>query len=178
MPTISLCAECYLQGYCRNLRSRAVADAELTPAFIADVRHTMQALDLGQEEWEPFLTAAYRDYPGTIVDRDGKAVWLDTSVFDGENVRTWFRDLCRTLPANAKPRLKHNVRKRFAVLATILRARHPVRAALWGVAIANDNPGSMTPPALLAAQTGCPYADSRRIAARFECQLGSSARIT
>ena len=177
MTTIALCAECYLQGYCRELRSRAVEGAELTPAFIADVRRTMCAMNLNQEAWEPFLTAAYRDYPGTIVDAGGNAIWLDTGVFGGENVRTWFRDLCRPLPANARPRIKRSVQTRFKVLATILRAIYPVETSLWGIAIANDNPRSAT-PALPAPRRGCSYADPRRIAARFERQLGQSSRKT
>lgn len=82
---VNLCGQCYLQGYCRRLTSRVVSAAEITPAFIADVRALMRSLNLGRDRWASFLTEAYRDYPGRIVDSEGREIDLDTECFDEPN---------------------------------------------------------------------------------------------
>lgn len=138
---VYLCGQCYLQGYCRRLVSFAATDADLTPAFLRDLRAYARAMQLTPDAWEQFLAAAYRDYPGRIVDRDGEESNLDTSVFDAPEIRTWFRDMCRVLPDHVCPRLRREARERYKVLASILRARDPVGTRLWSKPIANDNEG-------------------------------------
>lgn len=152
--SVSLCGQCYLQGYCRRLQSRIIADAELTPAFVRDVRAHMRGLGIGADRWASFLIEAYRDYPGRIIDAAGKEAMLDTAVLDTPNIRYWFRDLCRPLPPGVRPRLKQAARERFRVAASILRALHPVPALLWGREIANDADAAL--PVLIRAGE-CPY---------------------
>lgn len=154
MP-LSLCGECYLQSYCRRLRSRIVTADEVTPRFIRDVRGHMRGLGLTRDRWLPFLLDAYQDYPGLIVDTSGEEAYLDTSVFDHAGVSYWFRDMCRKLPPHVQPRLRREARERFIVTASILRAIHPVPARLWGKEIANDHDAAPVP--ISRSETGCPH---------------------
>lgn len=149
-----LCAQCYLQGYCRRLQSRLVEPSELTPAFVADVRAYMRAQGRSRDAWKPYLIDSYQDYPGPVV-RDGREVWLDTSVFDAANIRYWFRDLCRLVPNGVRPRLRKSVGKRFIVTVSILRALDPIAASRWGKREANDNGDAAMPPPVRVS--GCPY---------------------
>lgn len=63
-----LCAQCYLQGYCRWLRSEAVTKLDLTPAFLRDLRAYAFARGIVPDRWREYLLDAYRDYAGQIVD--------------------------------------------------------------------------------------------------------------
>lgn len=156
MSKIYLCGECYLQGVCRRLTSRIVTDEELTPAFLADVRGFMRSFDLTRDQWKPFLIDAYQNYPGRIVDRNGREAMLDTSVYDLPTIRDWFRYMCEPIPDGITPRLRREARLRFIVTATILRAIHPVPALLWGKDVANDvAPALKASP--VAARDACPY---------------------
>lgn len=154
---VQLCAECYLDGYCRRMRSRVVDPGEMTPDFIRDLRNYAARFNLRPDEWPSFLIEAYRDYPGLIVDIAGdEEVDLDTGVFDGANIRTWFRDLCRPVVPGKQVRLRRESEARYVVMASILRAIDPVGTKLWGCEIANDNPSE---PVDLALPSGrdCPY---------------------
>jgi len=156
MTTIHLCGQCYLVGYCRRLTSKVVTRGELSSAFIGDVRRFMAAMNLTRDQWLPYLDAAYRDYPGRIVDAAGIEIALDMEVFDRPSLRYWFRDLCRPIPEGVTPRLRREALGRFIVTASILRAVHPVAALLWGREIANDvAPGLMAFPP--SRQDECPY---------------------
>jgi hypothetical protein len=152
----SLCGQCYLQGFCRRLTSRAVVDCELTPTFLRNVRAHMRAKNLKPSRWKAYLTDAYQDYPGQIVDGSGQEVELDTGVYDGRNIKTWFRDMCRELPADVRPRIRRETRKRFKVTASILRAVDPVAAIVWGGEIANDE-GWPLPPSPVRSEAECSY---------------------
>jgi hypothetical protein len=154
MP-VQLCAECYLQSYCRRLISRAVEDQELTPVFIADVRAFMRSVNLTRDAWKGYLIDGYAAYPGRIVDTQSREVFLDTSVYDAAGIRYWFRDLLRPIPPGVTPRLKLSARERFRVTASILKALHPVAASLWGRIIANDDPPRNLPVAV--RKVPCPY---------------------
>lgn len=140
MP-LYLCGECILQGYCRNLRSRAVTSKELTPEFVRDLRRYAASLCITPDGWRDYLIAGYRDYAGRIVDQRGKEIALDTEVFTIKSIRYWFRDFCRPCTNGMKPRIRRESRKRIIVMASILRALDPVAAMLWGKVIANDNGG-------------------------------------
>ena len=153
MPT-PLCGECYLQGYCRRLQSRLVTDDELTPSFLRAVRTHLCGLTVTPGRMAAYLDAAYRDYPGRIVDARGDEVDLDTDFFDLPNLRYWFRDLCRELPDHVRPRLRREARARFKVVASILRAYDPLPARLWGKEVANDH-DAMAP--VLVRRGACPY---------------------
>lgn len=153
---VNLCGQCYLQGYCRRLESKAVTDAELTAAFVCDLRAHMRLLNLTRDRWASFLTEAYRDYPGIITDAHGDEIALDTCVFDHASVRYWFRDMCRPLDADTSPRVRHESRERLKVTASILRAIHPVPASLWGKTIANDERPAPCLPDYRHVRAACP----------------------
>lgn len=135
---MSLCAECYLQDYCRRLKSRVVTEDELTPLFVRDLRRHAQALAIPCGQWTDFLSDQYGRYLGQIVDGDDREVMLDMDVFERPNIRYWFRDFCKAVPDSVTPRVKRSAMQRIATMATILRAIHPVPASLWGKDIAND----------------------------------------
>lgn len=152
-----LCPQCFLQGYCRTLRARLITDEELSsPFFLSDVRSYAYRLDISCDVWPGFLTDAYRDYPGTIRNAQGRPVDLDTEVLDAPSIRYWFRDTCKPVVGNAVPRLRIEARERFRVVATILRARDPAGTRLWGVRAANDEEPQSFAPARLGT-SGCPY---------------------
>lgn len=153
---VNLCGQCYLSGFCRRLKSRAVTDAELTAAFVRDLRAHMRLLDLTRDQWASFLIEAYRDYPGIITDALGDEIALDTSVVDRATIRYWFRDMCRALDADTSPRVRHESKERLKVTASILRALHPVPASLWGKTIANDERPEPCLPDYNHVRTTCP----------------------
>lgn len=153
-----LCAQCYLTGFCRWLRSEAVAMTDLTPAFLRDLRAYAFALDIAPDRWRDFLLDAYRDYAGQIVDRDGHVVLLDTGVFDAPHIRTWFRDFaCTPLGPHVVARVRSESVERIKVMASILRALDPVTASLWGKVIANDDTTSLAYANRLSPEHDCPY---------------------
>ena len=155
---MELCAQCYLQGYCRWLRSRAVTKIDLTPAFLRDLRAYALGLNIKPDRWKDFLLDAYRDYAGLVVDRQGHVVSLDTGVFDAPHIRTWFRDFaCTPLISGVVPRLRSESVPRVIVMASILQALDPVRASLWGKVIANDDVPSLAPANPFPAERDCPY---------------------
>lgn len=153
---MALCPECYLQSYCRRLKSRVVTDDELTPAFVRDLRRHAHALAIPCGRWPDFLSDQYGDYIGQIVDTDGQEVMLDMDVFERPNIRYWFRDFCKAVPADITPRVKRSVAMRIATMATILRAIHPVPASLWGKDIANDERPAPFLPDRERARYVCP----------------------
>ena len=153
-----LCAQCYLQGYCRWLRSKAVTRVELTPTFLRDLRAYAFALTIKPDHWKDFLLDSYCDYAGQIVDANGHVVLLDTGVFDGVHIRTWFRDFaCTPLGPHVVSRVRPESVERIKVMASILRALDPVRPSLWGKAVANDDTPSLAPANQLPPEQECPY---------------------
>jgi hypothetical protein len=154
---MELCLSCYTQGYCRRLFARIVSDAELKDRnFVCDVRAHASKMKILPDQWRSFLIDTYRDYPGTILDEEGKAMWLKMSVFDDPNIRYWFRDtLCIPCRPGVIPRMREESVERMRVTATILRAIDPVGASLWGLRPANDEMPPDFPTMRLAAD--CPY---------------------
>lgn len=145
---MSLCAECYLQGFCRRLQSRVVTLDELTPQFLTGFRAYVRSKGISRDQWIGWLDAAYRDYPGRIVDAQGHEVSLDMSVFDRPHIRDWFRDLLKRPVAGIQPRLRREAVPRYIAMASILRAVDPVPAMLWGKDIANDEDAVLPMPAI------------------------------
>lgn len=162
MPAFPLCTPCLGLGYCRQLRTRLVDDAQLSsPAFIRDVRAYAHALKIGRDSWLSWLEDAYRDYPGLIVNAAGEPVFLDLSVFETASIRYWFRDFaCTSCPSDAIPHVNGEAWERVRVFATLLRAVDPSGTAMWGVRPANDNapPPSPWRPDLAA----CPHRERAR----------------
>ena len=77
-----LCPSCYLTGYCREKTTYAVAEEELTPAFLADARNfafeISRERDLSAGQWPDFLVDGLRDYPGLILDpKTGREMMLE-----------------------------------------------------------------------------------------------------
>lgn len=171
---VQLCPECYLQGYCRRLRSRIITDAELSnPAFIRDLRAYAAELRVSCDRWLDYLLDAYRDYPGLIVDGLGREGVLNTEVFDEPSIRYWFRDFAGTpCQPDIVPRVRREAWERVRALATILRAVDPVAASRWGIRAANDGPdiAGRTPSG--GRRDGCPYTDP----GRFRSLIGYGGR--
>lgn len=155
---MELCAQCYLSGFCRWLRSEAVTTTDLSPSFLRDLRAHAFALRIAPERWKDFLLDAYRDYAGQIVDAQGQVVLLDTGVFDPPHIRTWFRDFaCTPLASSVAPRVRPESASRIIVMASILRALDPVKASLWGKTIANDELPSLANANQFPVERDCPY---------------------
>ena len=136
-----LCPACRLDGYCSRLVTQIVTDDELNnPEFVRDVRALAYTLYVEPIDWLDYLDALYQDYRGWISDGSSEEVFLDMEEFDRSYIEDWFERFCCTpCPANVTPRVQERSQERVRIVATILRARFPERAMLWGVRAANDN---------------------------------------
>jgi hypothetical protein len=135
-----LCLNCLRHGYCCKSTTLIVSVNDLTPAFIQDVRTFSFSLNLTRDAWREKLVDWLRDYRGAIVTKKGNPIHLNTSVFETESIRDWFRDTCCTLPTpNGAHYVRVEAQPRFIVMATILRATFPTESLMWGVRAANDN---------------------------------------
>ena len=136
-----LCFDCSFNGYCRKRETKEETTEELrSGGFVRQVRQTALDLNIESANWHEALCDMYRDYPGRIVNASGEEVFLDMEVFETPNIRTWFRDFCcRPCPDSTSPRIRQESQERVRVLATILRASFPVKAATWDMKTANDN---------------------------------------
>jgi hypothetical protein len=54
-------------------------------------------------------------------------------------IRYWFRDFCRVVERDVIPHVRCEAWERVRILASILRARDPDAARMWGLRAANDN---------------------------------------
>jgi len=136
------CSKCIAVGYCIRVTAKLVSDRELdNPAFIRDLRSYTSNLPVTYRQWRDYIVNEYRDYGGWIAGHYGGETFLDMDVFETPNIDYWFRSFCCTPCADdTTPRLRNEVRERVRVLATILRARNPQVAMLWGrMDAANDN---------------------------------------
>ena len=161
---MTLCASCFMVGYCKRLNASVVTDDELQQVgFVNDLLAYAQNLRLKPSDWRPYLTKAYADYQGRILDANGEEEFLNMGLFEVEDdilfaandvahaakqvtiannaIRDWFDYwLC-----NPTPRQHVNfsayTRERLRVVGTILRAIAPEEAQFWGLAgkAANDN---------------------------------------
>ncbi len=135
------CTDCISLGFCHRIQARLVTDRELTPAFIRDLRDFTAALPVNFRQFRDYLYNEYRDFPGRVIGAGGKETFLDMEVFEVPNIEYWFRDFaCSPCPAHVTPHVRKEARERVRVMATILRARNPKAAMLWGrMDAANDN---------------------------------------
>ena len=164
-----LCPECFLAAYCRRLASRLVSDAELAnPDFVRDVRAYAAGLKGGADRWAGSLIDAYCDYPGTIVDADGREAVLDLSVFDKPGIRYWFRDFCKAVPPGTTPCVRSTRSARScgasAPPMTANSSARPSRA-------------SMRPVARILAPAGAGRSSSLAAVGRYACSYGKSKKL-
>lgn len=126
-----------------------ISDRELSDtAFIRSVRSHAFDLRIPNRQWPDALSNFLRDYHGDIVDALGRIVELDMSHLESpEGQETdeapyarWYQDFCNTpCPPNVTPFVRKEAWERVRIIATLLRATYPVRAATWGNIPANDN---------------------------------------
>lgn len=135
------CPICPCRDYCRQRRTEIVTDTQLDDAeFIRDLRAHTSSLNVNDEGWRDYLTDCYRDYRGWISDRDGNEVFLDMDELERPSIREWFRDFCcRPCPDHVTPHVRKEAWERVRIVATIMKAKFPAEAIMWGVRAANDN---------------------------------------
>ena len=135
-----LCGQCLLLGYCRRLRSYKVTETEIdTRQFVLNLKRHARDRNVSFGAWLDYLSQLYGDYPGRIVDPQGRETMLDMSVFEKPSIKYWFRDFIGKAPAPIMfDHLRTESRPRVIILGTVLRAWQPVKASLWGKRIAND----------------------------------------
>ena len=161
---MTLCASCFMVGYCSKLNALVVTDDELQNLdFVNDVLNYAQNLKLSPSDWRPYLTRAYADYQGRILGTHGQEEYLDMELFEVRDeilfasmdvkhasrqvtisnnaIRDWFDYwLCHSNPRQ-HTNFSTITRERLRVVATILRAQNPQDAQFWGLKgkVANDN---------------------------------------
>ena len=151
---MSICPFCPFSASCKR-GVRLVSDKELSSGeFVRDVRNF--AADLGERpaEWLDYVLELLALLDGCIVDGRGQPAYLSTEIFlptdqeidDGVGavieyrMRNWFEETFATpVPESVTPHVRIEAKERFRIVATILRARFPAQAAMWGVRAANDN---------------------------------------
>lgn len=136
----ALCFNCISQGYCKNEVARLVTDAEIANQhWVRDIRLFAATFSIQPCDWAEYLTNLYRDYLGWIIDPTGSETFLNLDPLFEQNARFFFRDFCRAPNPKANCFVRPQSWERVRVLATILRARFPAEAQMWGVRAANDN---------------------------------------
>lgn len=150
------CENCLGNRYCIMRFCMVVNDAELSsPAFLRSVRADTSQLALYPGDMVEWLSDQYCKTKLTVIDGDGRAVYLDTSVFEAtddeidagkaklvaERMRSWFDDSFLALvPDGVVPRLRREAWERFRVATTIYACVYPLKARRWPRIIpANDN---------------------------------------
>lgn len=140
--TSVLCYRCASYGYCAQYNVPVVTDAELAnSAFLRDVKATAFDLNIKASDWLESVYSFYRDCLARLFDpKSGAEVFLDMEEFEVPHIREWFRDWVCTPVADDNQLYAHpSSKERVRALATILRARFPEKALMWGVRSANDN---------------------------------------
>lgn len=136
-----LCRECQFRGYCRKLRCPIATDLEIADdRFIRAVRSHAFDLHIPNRQWPDTLGNWLRDYPGQFVDSLGQVRELHLSALeypegkenDDPPYARWYGVFCNTrcLPGRL-PRIRKEAWERVRIVATLLRAKHPVRASHW-----------------------------------------------
>lgn len=135
-----LCVNCTNNGFCMNQSISIVCNEKLNdPVYLTDLKDFARSLSVSDSHWQDHVADLYRDYSGWIRGVDGEEVFLDMAEFERPNIREWFRDFLRPIQAGTTPRVRREARERVRILATILSARYPFDAMLWGLEIANSN---------------------------------------
>ncbi|GFE65548.1 hypothetical protein [Litoreibacter roseus] len=143
------CELCNLLGYCSRIRTRIATDAELSnPEFICSVRWMAYHENIPRRAWPDHLADILRDYKGVFVDGRDEVVELKTDALEYEEGlegsepphAEWYRDFCNTPCAEgAKPFVREAAWERARILATLLRAKYPIRTFTWQLDVANEN---------------------------------------
>lgn len=157
---MSLCPLCPFSASCKR-GVRLVSDKELSNGeFVRDVRNFAAGLGKRPADWLDYVLKLYASFEGCIVDGRGRPAHLDTTIFlptdqeidDGVGavieyrMRNWFEETFATpVPENVTPHVRIEAKGRFLIVASILRARFPAQAAMWGVRAANDNEPRIPP---------------------------------
>ncbi|MGJ8628780.1 MAG: hypothetical protein ACSHXB_17600 [Sulfitobacter sp.] len=130
-----------MNGFCRRLRAVIVTDRELDNSdFLRDVRNFAVSLNIKPWAWLKFLDRFYLRWYGWVSDEKGREIFFDLGEFERDHIEDWFERFCCTpCPENITPRIQARTRKRVRIVATLLRAKYPDAALMWGVRAANDN---------------------------------------
>lgn len=162
---MTLCASCFMVGYCKRLHASVVTDDELQNIdFVNDLLDYAQKLRLKPSGWRSYLTEAYTDYQGRILDAHGEEEFLNMGLFEVDDtilfatndvahaakqvtianhaIRDWFDYwLCNPPVPRKHVNFSAYTRERLRVVGTILRAVAPEEAQFWGLKgkAANDN---------------------------------------
>lgn len=162
---MNLCPSCFMVGYCSRLNTKIVTNDELkNPDFVNDVLAYAQSLGLRPALWRPYLTKQYASYKGRIVNGKGEEEFLDMTLFEVDEdilfaandvtnsakevsiannaIREWFEYwLCNPRSYRQPAYISEETIEKLRIVATILRAKNPDEAALWGLKskAANDN---------------------------------------
>ena len=144
-----LCMNCFVQGFCLSKRTQIVTNTEIRdPQFVRAVRATARDQCVASRAWVDSLYDWLRDYPGCFVDKRGQRTELEMvhlEYADGAEKEEapharWYQDFCNTpCPPDVTPFVRKEAWERVRIIATLLRATYPVRAATWGEVPANDN---------------------------------------
>ena len=163
-----ICANCLALGRDAHRHSRVISRAELTPAFVEDVREYVIGIrDAGYRgasvNFRTFIDLVfeiYRDLTNFVVEKDGHEVLLGTNCLLDESIDYWVRDYLFTRrPDGVTTRLKDETVERLVVITSILKAADPHAAMLWGVRVANDA-GSAPSQVLVQAKGSRQYSGS------------------
>lgn len=143
------CQECRFLGYCRKLQCKIVTNTEIADErFIRAIRQHAYELKIPGRRWPDVLSNWLRDYPGRFFDALGQIKELDLihieypegQETDEAPYARWYQEFCNTpCPKGTTPFVRREARERVRIVATLLRARYPVRASTWGKVAANDN---------------------------------------
>lgn len=132
---MSLCYICSIEGYCQCGKQSVlvVSDIEIAnPIWLRNARLFANSCRVGADSWKNFLVNSYRDYPGQILNTNGKKVDLNTEELEASGIREWFMDWCCT-PPGPNVRIRFQVWERVRVVTSILKACYPKAAQGWSI---------------------------------------------
>ena len=144
-----ICFECTFRGGQCVRRVQIATDRELgNHRFIRSVRATALSLSIPSRKWPDALADWLRDHRGCFIDDHGRVFELDLSHLEypeGQEKEEapfarWYQDFCNTpCRPGTTPFVRREAKERVHIVATLLRAKYPVRASTWGKVAANDN---------------------------------------
>jgi len=156
------CRSCQCQGSV----ARLVSDRELrSPEFLRDVRNFTASLGIPKGRLLDAIMEAGARSEARFIDHHKRPVALsfesllpaDDLIDAGlggafeDKIKNWMEETFAVpVPDHVTPHVRVEARKRFRVIATILRAAYPQDAMMWGVRPANDNSAAYPPEHLKA----------------------------
>ena len=112
----------YLQGIFELTSERELRD----PEFIREMRSYAASLDVPYERMRDYITTWYARAPIIFRDDQFNEVFVDTSTFEFENSRYWFRSFCTEVPDNVRPRVRKEAWERTRAFTSLLRAHRAI----------------------------------------------------